>query len=55
MTKIEEILEKLKHLSNEGKITWRPTVKSVDVFRRVWRLLGPDLERGIHLYPQASE
>ncbi len=26
MTKIEEILEKLKHLSNEGKITWRPTV-----------------------------
>ena len=26
MTKIEEILEKLKQLSNEGKITWRPTV-----------------------------
>ena len=26
MTKIEEILEKLNHLSNEGKITWRPTV-----------------------------
>ncbi len=26
MTKIEEILEKLNQLSNEGKITWRPTV-----------------------------
>ena len=26
MTKIEEILEKLNQLSNEGKITWRHTV-----------------------------
>ena len=26
MTKIEEILDKLNQLSNEGKITWRPTV-----------------------------